>query len=318
MRIEGSVTVISWIPSEAIGGLSRLPFDLGTFHYDEPPPDDLSALGPDPIAELGATDRFRVANELKAWIDVEEGRIVGAEYVGGGRIGSTRLRFGPARWNVLATLLPDVQAEPVVDIDHVTFVQTAGGRTGVPFPRPVRHAPFVQYRAPIAWSTLRLVVHLDGRIEGELIGASKFPRHWVYDAAGKLVAKSGTTASKNWASHAFGKHTPWGDTDSPAFVTAAESALERQLSTQIMRGGATPRFAKVAKGKTLCEQGDPGADVFLLLDGVLTVEVDGEQIAEVGPGAILGERAYLEAGTRTSTLRAHTPCRVAVASADQI
>jgi len=43
--------------------------------------------------------------------------------------------------------------------------------------------------------------------------------------------------------------------------------------------------------------------------------VDDERIAEVGPGAVLGERALLEGGTRTSTLRAVTPCRVAVASA---
>jgi hypothetical protein len=39
MRIESSVTAISWIPSEAIEGLPKIPFDLGIGHYDEPPPD---------------------------------------------------------------------------------------------------------------------------------------------------------------------------------------------------------------------------------------------------------------------------------------
>jgi CRP-like cAMP-binding protein len=39
---------------------------------------------------------------------------------------------------------------------------------------------------------------------------------------------------------------------------------------------------------------------------------------EVGPGAILGERAVLEGGRRTATLRALTKCRVAVATADQV
>jgi CRP-like cAMP-binding protein len=66
------------------------------------------------------------------------------------------------------------------------------------------------------------------------------------------------------------------------------------------------------------EQGTPGDSIFLLLDGVLDVEVDGDRVAEVGPGAILGERALLEGGRRTSTLRALTPCRVAVAAADQL
>ncbi len=38
MRIESSVTSVSWIPSEAIEGLPKLPFELGIGHYDEPPP----------------------------------------------------------------------------------------------------------------------------------------------------------------------------------------------------------------------------------------------------------------------------------------
>ncbi|MDQ2981860.1 MAG: cyclic nucleotide-binding domain-containing protein, partial [Actinomycetota bacterium] len=54
------------------------------------------------------------------------------------------------------------------------------------------------------------------------------------------------------------------------------------------------------------------------LDGVLSVEVDGEPVAEVGPGALLGERALLEGGRRTATLRAATPARVAVVPADAI
>jgi CRP-like cAMP-binding protein len=41
-------------------------------------------------------------------------------------------------------------------------------------------------------------------------------------------------------------------------------------------------------------------------------------VAQVGPGAILGERALLEGGVRTSTLRAATPARVAVVSAEDV
>jgi CRP-like cAMP-binding protein len=46
---------------------------------------------------------------------------------------------------------------------------------------------------------------------------------------------------------------------------------------------------------------------------MLTVEVDGTPLAEVGPGAVLGERAILEGGRRTATLTAVTDCTVAVA-----
>ena len=85
-----------------------------------------------------------------------------------------------------------------------------------------------------------------------------------------------------------------------------------------MRGNAKPKVRKVKQGKTLTEQGEEGAELFLLLDGVLTVEVDGDPVADLGPGAMLGERALLEGGTRTATLRAVTDCKVAVASGDDI
>ena len=58
--------------------------------------------------------------------------------------------------------------------------------------------------------------------------------------------------------------------------------------------------------------------MYLLLDGVVEVEVGGEVVTQLGPGAIVGERAMLEGGTRTATLRALTPIKVAVASADKI
>jgi CRP-like cAMP-binding protein len=55
----------------------------------------------------------------------------------------------------------------------------------------------------------------------------------------------------------------------------------------------------------------------VLLDGVVSVEVDGKPVAEIGPGPVLGERALLEGGVRTSTLRAATTCKVAAATGDQ-
>jgi CRP-like cAMP-binding protein len=115
----------------------------------------------------------------------------------------------------------------------------------------------------------------------------------------------------------FGPHTPWGDEDSEALVTAVETALEHQLSVQLMHGAAKPRVEKLPAGHVLVRQGDRGTDVYLILDGVIRVEHDGEWLAEYGPGALLGERAHLEGGERTSTLVAVTPCRVASVDASQ-
>ena len=141
------------------------------------------------------------------------------------------------------------------------------------------------------WTTLALTLHADGRSEWELVGASPFPRHWVYDDEGKLAAKAGLTDFKEWWRHSFGKHTPWGDEDSPALVTAVETALERELSTHDHARRREAEGAQAQGGQVLVEQGQLGTELYLLLDGVLAVEVDGEPLGELGPGAILGERA---------------------------
>lgn len=313
MRIESSVLSLSWIPSEAVRGMTRLPFEMGVSHYDSPPPDAV-----DDLESLREADGFRFANELKAWAEVYEGRIVSSGQQGRGYIGSTTLSVGPKAVVFPAVAFPDLRPPPEVSETAVRFVQTAGGRTGVPAPRRVRRPPFVQVVAPLAWSTLALTLRADGSSDWEVVGASPFPRHWIYGADRRLAAKTGMIDFTEWYRTAFGSHTPWGDEESPALVTVAETALERQLSAQIMKAGTKPRIKTLASGKALVTQGDPGDSLFVLLDGVLAVEVDGQQVAEVGPGAVLGERAVLEGGTRTATLRAVTPAKVSVAPAADI
>jgi hypothetical protein len=313
MRIESSVTSISWIPSENIPGLMKLPFELGPFHFDDPPGDRLVDL-----AELAASSRIRFANELRAWIEVEADRIVDYGHDGRGWIGVTRLNLGRRGLRFPGIPLPDLRPEPVIDRRSVRFIQTTGGRVAFPMPRRVSRPPFVQIGPPLVWTTLALTISADGSSKAEVVGASPFPRHWIYDEGGTLVQKTGMTDFKTWANEIFGRRTPWGSEDSPALVTEVETAIERELSVRIMRGGRKPQIRTINESDLLVEQGEAGSDLFLLLDGVLAVEVDGKAIAEVGPGAVLGERAVLEGGTRTATLRAVTPCRVAVAAAADI
>jgi hypothetical protein len=315
MRVEGSVTAVSWIPSEAIEGLPKLPFELGIGHYDEPPPD---RLGPGDLARLCDADRFREANQLKAWIDVEDGAIADAGYEGGGLVGSTTFRFGPKAIVVPGVPFEVLRSEPEISGDRARFVQTVGGRAGFPAPRLVKGGPLFRIHSATAWTTLALTLHADGRIEHEVVGASPFPRHWVYDDDGGLAQKSGTVDFKTWYRESHGDNTPWGDEESPAVVAAAETALERELSSALLSGEGKLARRKLDEGEMLVEQGSEGTDLYLLLDGVLVVEVDGERIAEMGPGTMLGERASLEGGVRTATLRALTPCRVTVIPAERV
>ena len=315
MRYESAVLSVSWIPSEAIKGVTKLPFEMGVAHYDIAPPDVVE--GAAGVEELLAEDRIRFANHLTAWIEVDDGKITGFGQGGQSFINTTTVKMGK-RVRFTPTAFADIEPEPEVGPDYVRFTRTAGGRTGAPAPRKVNHPPYVQFRAPTAWTTLTLTLHADGRIERDLKGASTFPRHWIYDAEGKLALKSGLIDFETWMKNAFGEHSPWGDEDSPAVVAAVETALERELSGLLMRGGAKPEIRTYDEGAMLTEQGKPGDELFLILDGVVRVDVDGEAVAEMGPGAMFGERAILEGGLRTSTLTAVTRTKVAAATADTI
>jgi hypothetical protein len=313
MRIEKSVTAVTWIPSEAIEGMPKLPFELGITHYDEPPPD---RIGEGDLEALRDADRFREANELRAWIEVDGDQIVDAGYSGGALVGSTRVKLGPKTLAFAGVKYPLLQDEPERGPDWVKFVQSAGGRMGMPAPRRVRGKPFFQIASASAWTTLQLIIYADGTAKYKLIGASPFPRHWIYDDEGTLVEKSGEIDFERWWRESFGPNMPWGGEDSPTVISAAESELERELSRLVMADAKSLERRELKEGETLVEQDEPGTELFLVLDGMLDVEVDGEVVAEVGPGAILGVRASIEGGLRTATLRAATRCRVVVIPQD--
>jgi hypothetical protein len=233
-------------------------------------------------------------------------------------MGSTTIRIGPMDATFAAVPMPDLAAEAEVGDGCVSYTQTVGGRTALPLPRKINKPPYLRVQAPLVWTTLRLTVYPDGRSQTELVGASPFPRHWVYDHAGDVILKAGVADWKRWVGQPSWSKTPWGDEDSPVVVAQAETALERELSTQLMRGGHKPKIRTLKEGEVLAKQGEPGDSLFLLMDGVLDVQHDGCSLGDLGPGAVLGERAVLEGSTRTATLIARTAVRVAVAPAEAI
>ena len=171
------------------------------------------------------------------------------------------MRLGPGRMAFPAVAFPLIQPEPEVGDGWVRFVQTAGGRMGLPAPRRVRGKPYFQLASASAWTTLELILYADGRSEGSLVGASPFPRHWVYDDEGQLVEKSGTIDFEKWYRESYGENTPWGGEDTPAFVTAVETQLERELSESVMKLDDKLPRRRLEPGDTLVEQGAEGDDL---------------------------------------------------------
>jgi Cyclic nucleotide-binding domain len=132
------------------------------------------------------------------------------------------------------------------------------------------------------------------------------------------MGEHGLKDFEGWYRESFGESTPWGEEDAPEVTAAIEAHLEEELTRIALTLNAKLPRRRLDVGETLVEQGEPGRDMFLLLDGLLDVEIDGETVARVGAGAVLGELALLGDGRRQATLRARRPCRVAVLPAEAI
>jgi Cyclic nucleotide-binding domain len=307
MRIDASATAITWLPFAALDRMPFVPLELAVAHYDEPPP----TTAPD-LERLRRQDAFREANKLEAWIEVVDGGIVDYGQRGLSLIPDPGFELEQRQVAFPSIEFPVIQPEPEVGDGWVRFTQTVGGRIGLPVPRPVAGRPYFHVGAISAWTTLEVLIHLDGRSESRLLAASPFPRHSLYGSDGRLLAVFGGVEFE------LGDGSPWGDEETPAFAAAVESELERRLATSILWAEAKLVRRRVEPGETLVEQGRAGVDLFILLDGLLDVEIDGQTVAQVGSGAILGERAVLGDGRRTATLRAVRSSRVAVVGPDQI
>lgn len=81
-------------------------------------------------------------------------------------------------------------------------------------------------------------------------------------------------------------------------------------------GKLFPRSALMAypADTRFIEQGDTGRDIFIVCDGRVGVSKvfgdAGAQLAELGPGSVLGEIAMIQEGVRTATAITAGPCRI--------
>lgn len=65
-------------------------------------------------------------------------------------------------------------------------------------------------------------------------------------------------------------------------------------------------------GTVLIEEGEFGGEAFVIVDGTVTVSQDGDVLATLGPGDVVGDVAILDYGPRTATVTADTPIKVLV------
>lgn len=68
----------------------------------------------------------------------------------------------------------------------------------------------------------------------------------------------------------------------------------------------------VPAGKVLMRQGETGNEMFVIASGSVGIERNGQELARLGPGDVVGEMALLSEGPRTATATATEPTTVFV------
>jgi CRP-like cAMP-binding protein len=65
-------------------------------------------------------------------------------------------------------------------------------------------------------------------------------------------------------------------------------------------------------GHVLTDQGQTGREAFVIVTGEATVRRNGKKVANLGPGAVVGELSLLDHGPRTATVTTDTETTVLV------
>ena len=198
VRFASSVLTVSWIPSEAISGMTKLPFEMGVTQYDEPPPDTMHDFGMACSPPTGSASPTSCARGSRSRTTASST----AATPDSGHINVSTIRVGrrePPRF--AAVPLPDIQHDPRDGSPtRSPSPRWPEARAGLPSPRsgphaavrPVRGADRVddapphdqRRRAPSS------SVELSGRARSRGTGSRR------RDGAGR--AKTGSIDFKSW------------------------------------------------------------------------------------------------------------------------
>jgi CRP-like cAMP-binding protein len=86
---------------------------------------------------------------------------------------------------------------------------------------------------------------------------------------------------------------------------------------ELERIAALAHTMRVPAGHAVVREGDEGDEFYVIVDGVHHVTVDGEPVAELGPGSFFGEMALLDGGERVATVTAMTDAELLVLHRDE-
>ena len=88
----------------------------------------------------------------------------------------------------------------------------------------------------------------------------------------------------------------------PLFAELSDGDIDR-LAEAASEADAEPGFSLTAEGEF-------GHALYVIEEGTADVQVDGQVVASVGPGDVVGEIAVLVSGRRTATVVATSPMKL--------
>ena len=283
MRVESSVTSVSWIPSEAVTGAGA----EGHVRVRASPATTIRRPTSSTTSRRGGPPgRFRFANRLHG-LGRDRARPHRRRRLLRRRPDGRHDRApGQAAGHVRAGPAPRPAPRRPSRTRHRGHVRADHRRSHRPARAAAGEAPAVP-AVPRAHGVDHARAHHPRRRHVELRGAR---REQVPPPLGLRRRRARSRPRSGWPTSRSGTATRSASTrrgatqDSKALVTAVETALERQLSVTIMSGGERPEIRTLKEGEFLVQQGDPGDSLFLLLDGVLSVTIDGENGRRGGSG----------------------------------
>ena len=79
---------------------------------------------------------------------------------------------------------------------------------------------------------------------------------------------------------------------------------------QLKKVATFATLESAVEGKTIIREGGYSNDFYIIDDGTVKVEREGEQVAELGPGDVFGEQGLLEKQARSATVTATSDVRL--------
>jgi CRP/FNR family transcriptional regulator, cyclic AMP receptor protein len=90
--------------------------------------------------------------------------------------------------------------------------------------------------------------------------------------------------------------------NTPLFADVPDDALAKVATFATLES--------VAEGKVIIREGGYSNDFYVIEDGTVKVEREGDHLADLGPGDVFGEQGLLEKQERSATVTATTPVRL--------